>query len=95
MTTQQSGFIGPGDAESSQVLVKSLVKAAFRGERCSGLLGRTSLRLIHRAEMRRDSISCSGLLGRTSLRHEETHEDREKHTLFRPSRPDFIETYVL
>ena len=32
MTTQQSGFIGPGDAESSQVLVKSLVKAAFRGE---------------------------------------------------------------
>ena len=45
MTTQQSGFIGPGDAESSQVLVKSLVKAAFRGE-----------------------------------------------PLFRPSRPDFIET---
>ena len=32
MTTQQSGFIGPGGAESSQVLVKSLVKAAFRGE---------------------------------------------------------------
>lgn len=29
MTTQQSGFIGPGDAESSQVLVKFLVKAAF------------------------------------------------------------------
>ena len=45
MTTQQSGFIGPGGAESSQVLVKSLVKAAFRGE-----------------------------------------------LLFRPSRPDFIET---
>ena len=45
MTTQQSGFIGPGGAESSQVLVKSLVKAAFRGE-----------------------------------------------PLFRPSRPDFIET---
>ena len=32
MTTQQSGFIGPGGAESSQVLVKSLVKVAFRGE---------------------------------------------------------------
>ena len=32
MTTQQSGFIGPGGAESSQVLVKFLVKAAFRGE---------------------------------------------------------------
>ena len=45
MTTQQSGFIEPGGAESSQVLVKSLVKAAFRGE-----------------------------------------------LLFRPSRPDFIET---
>ena len=47
MTTQQSGFIGPGGAESSQVLVKFLVKAAFRGE-----------------------------------------------PLFRPSRPDFIETYM-
>ena len=45
MTTQQSGFIGSGGAESSQVLVKFLVKAAFRGE-----------------------------------------------PLFRPSRPDFIET---
>ena len=32
MTTQQSGFMGPGGAESSQVLVKSLVKVAFRGE---------------------------------------------------------------
>lgn len=29
MTTQQSGFIGPGGAESSQVLVKFLVKAAL------------------------------------------------------------------
>ena len=47
MTTQQSGFMGPGYAESSQVLVKSLVKAAFRGE-----------------------------------------------PLFRPSRPDFIETVI-
>ena len=47
MTTQQSGFMGPGYAESSQVLVKSLVKAAFRGE-----------------------------------------------PLFRPSRPDFIETFI-
>ena len=45
MTTQQSGFMGPGGAESSQVLVKSLVKVAFRGELdCSGLLGRTPLR---------------------------------------------------
>ena len=32
MTTQQSGFMGPGGAESSQVLVKSLVRVAFRGE---------------------------------------------------------------
>ena len=48
MTTQQSGFIGPGGAESSQVLVKFLVKAAFRGE-----------------------------------------------PLFRPSRPDFIETFII
>ena len=47
MTTQQSGFIGSGGAESSQVLVKFLVKAAFRGE-----------------------------------------------PLFRPSRPDFIETML-
>lgn len=48
MTTQQSGFIGSGGAESSQVLVKFLVKAAFRGE-----------------------------------------------PLFRPSRPDFIETLCM
>ena len=32
MTTQQSGFIGPGGAESSQVLVKFLVRTASRGE---------------------------------------------------------------
>ena len=69
MTTQQSGFIGPGDAESSQVLVKSLVKAAFRGEHCSGLLGRTSLRLW------------------------EVRGGDGDGFLFRPSRPDFIETF--
>ena len=47
MTTQQSGFMGPGGAESSQVLVKSLVKVAFRGE------------LLFRP-LRPDSIETSG-----------------------------------
>ena len=69
MTTQQSGFIGPGGAESSQVLVKSLVKAAFRGEP----LFRPS---------RPDFIETIGV-HRAFLIVEE---------LFRPSRPDFIET---
>ena len=32
MTTQQSGYIGPRDAERSRALVKFLAKAAFRGE---------------------------------------------------------------
>ena len=32
MTTQQSGYIGPRDAERSQALVKFLAKVAFRGE---------------------------------------------------------------
>ena len=32
MTTQQSGYIGPRDAERSRALVKFLAKVAFRGE---------------------------------------------------------------
>ena len=69
MTTQQSGFMGPGGAESSQVLVKSLVKVAFRGELdCSGLLGRTPLRRFRQENGLLGKNYCSGLLGRTPLR---------------------------
>ena len=69
MTTQQSGFIGPGDAESSQVLVKSLVKAAFRGEP----LFRPSRPDFIETQPGLGypgwgMVDCSGLLGRTSLR---------------------------
>ena len=70
MTTQQSGFIGPGGAESSQVLVKFLVKAAFRGE----LLFRPS---------RPDSIETAQIKDKVN---------ELVGALFRPSRPDSIET---
>ena len=69
MTTQQSGFMGPGGAESSQVLVKSLVKVAFRGE------------LLFRP-LRPDSIET----GTTTL------PTSSSRLLFRPLRPDSIET---
>ena len=73
MTTQQSGFIGSGGAESSQVLVKFLVKAAFRGEP----LFRPS---------RPDFIETAiPLMEKGSFFSE----------LFRPSRPDFIETLCM
>ena len=69
MTTQQSGFMGPGGAESSQVLVKSLVKVAFRGE------------LLFRP-LRPDSIETWVLAAGPNL----------ATRLFRPLRPDSIET---
>ena len=60
---------------------------------CSGLLGRTSLRLPVTASSSRFRAYCSGLLGRTSLRHEVIEGERPIIVgLFRPSRPDFIET---
>ena len=65
-----------------------------RPPNCSGLLGRTSLRL---REQRRHGqefvVHCSGLLGRTSLRPNIFGKHRcPWPPLFRPSRPDFIET---
>ena len=38
------------------------------------------------------AADCSGLLGRTSLRRHVEHFFRRGPQLFRPSRPDFIET---
>ena len=60
---------------------------------CSGLLGRTSLRPRPTSRSRRKTGVCSGLLGRTSLRPEPVrlHQNLQLK-LFRPSRPDFIET---
>ena len=68
MTTQQSGFIGPGDAESSQVLVKSLVKAAFRGEPLFRPSRPDFIETAITAGQNQNRTHCSGLLGRTSLR---------------------------
>ena len=60
---------------------------------CSGLPGRTSLRLQWRGLDGSVAFDCSGLPGRTSLR--QWHGGfyfRTRTGLFRPSRPDFIET---
>ena len=60
---------------------------------CSGLLGRTSLRPTARAGKDVVREHCSGLLGRTSLRQNLVHLCLLlEELLFRPSRPDFIET---
>ena len=60
---------------------------------CSGLLGRTSLRRLEFLGGGKGYHDCSGLLGRTSLRHKiAVNKFREPLELFRPSRPDFIET---
>ena len=60
---------------------------------CSGLLGRTSLRHPLVPPLRRFSADCSGLLGRTSLRQSFLILFVIlTPLLFRPSRPDFIET---
>ena len=97
MTTQQSGFMGPGYVESSQVLVKSLVKAAFRGEPLFRP-SRPDFIETTRTRMGRSQMldHCSGHLGRTSLRHTSLSENicDLLSPLFRPSRPDFIETRV-
>ena len=63
---------------------------------CSGLLGRTSLRRPHAPHQRpRCHGNCSGLLGRTSLRREvRIGGEHAEARLFRPSRPDFIETIM-
>ena len=67
-----------------------------RRDNCSGLLGRTSLRLIDLGEVSNSKIYCSGLLGRTSLRRDIGEVGGVLVVaLFRPSRPDFIETGVL
>ena len=60
---------------------------------CSGLLGRTSLRPWGRTLRKLSNSHCSGLLGRTSLRLEcQLVLIAGQVILFRPSRPDFIET---
>ena len=65
-----------------------------RWRHCSGLLGRTSLRPQFASAKDWVWQDCSGLLGRTSLRP--SYESETAHAtgrrLFRPSRPDFIET---
>ena len=63
------------------------------GPNCSGPLGRTSLRLFGRHRPPFDSVYCSGPLGRTSLRQAPLFTNvHSRKALFRPSRPDFIET---
>ena len=63
-------------------------------EYCSGLPGRTSLRPILRSIGFGLVGDCSGLPGRTSLRPRMTVKSAKiTATLFRSSRPDFIETY--
>ena len=60
---------------------------------CSGLLGRTSLRREAAGVSMAVAADCSGLLGRTSLRQDRADEEFHRSDgLFRPSRPDFIET---
>ena len=77
--------------------MRPICEVAHGGESgwyCSGLLGRTSLRhLAPSFDDFLDGPHCSGLLGRTSLRRkEQTHGKQREPGLFRPSRPDFIET---
>ena len=61
---------------------------------CSGLPGRTSLRLVVTGGSHVPESDCSGLPGRTSLRPGERVDAvvHAKVQLFRSSRPDFIET---
>ena len=62
---------------------------------CSGLLGRTPLRLkLLKRFHRPRSLDCSGLLGRTPLRPyvRTTEVTVGEASLFRSSRPDSIET---
>ena len=61
---------------------------------CSGLPGRTSLRLVGLWQLLPYiGIYCSGLPGRTSLRRQVRNPPLfGVRTLFRSSRPDFIET---
>ena len=67
--------------------------APLYGDDCSGLLGRTSLRLTAVVAAFEAMGDCSGLLGRTSLRQGIGDKlARDLGKLFRPSRPDFIET---
>ena len=62
---------------------------------CSGLLGRTSLRRLDHQPHPHHAPHCSGLLGRISLRQSlEKLSRQDLKQLFRPSRPDFIETPV-
>ena len=60
---------------------------------CSGLLGRTPLRQFGLPSLSFGGFHCSGLLGRTPLRPvEHACEYPVAATLFRPLRPDSIET---
>ena len=86
-----SGLLG----RTSLRLVYNVINFTIYND-CSGLLGRTSLRRGIACRSRCRGADCSGLLGRTSLRPFEHAERSENRTprLFRPSRPDFIETAV-
>ena len=64
-----------------------------RRRNCSGLLGRTPLRQFGLPSLSFGGFHCSGLLGRTPLRPvEHACEYPVAATLFRPLRPDSIET---
>ena len=91
---------GP-DGDCSGLLGRTSLRLPLQSEfeisqsYCSGLLGRTSLRRHHMDSDRSGvfPLHCSGLLGRTSLRLGELAEVLYFEVgLFRPSRPDFIET---
>ena len=63
------------------------------GADCSGLLGRTLLRQLLWVQVLGQVEHCSGLLGRTLLRRCDRYlSDPHDSLLFRPSRPDSIET---
>ena len=70
-----------------------VVTAFYVPTNCSGLLGRTPLRHTLLCPHESDLSDCSGLLGRTPLRRTiRIHSVNFGNILFRPSRPDSIET---
>ena len=91
LSSDCSGLLG----RTSLRLVYS-VALPYRSKRhCSGLLGRTSLRQIYATPPRGSGTYCSGLLGRTSLRPPLVWDGLSSPAaLFRPSRSDFIETFI-
>ena len=89
--------MGVCGAERSQVLVKFLVKAAFRGEPLFRPSRPDSIETLSVSKYTPDTYTdCSGHLGRTPLRLNciDVH-DVSFRILFRPSRPDSIETKTI